>query len=109
MTKISQTNADALRKELVRMERRRYLEGKDKSNTWDEVKAMAHGKGRLPGVTVDQEIELYLPLLNDQEKQTLLALIKAFVSKQNSYRESLYREQRKATKTTPAVKKANRR
>ena len=93
MTKSGKTNADAICKKLVRTERQRYLEGRDKSHTWDEVKGMAHSKERLPGMTVDQEIELYLPLLNAQQKRIVLALVKAFVSKQNSYRESLYREQ----------------
>jgi hypothetical protein len=109
MTKTSKTSADSLHKELVRRERRIYLEGRDKSHTWDEVKEMAHGKGRLPGMTVDQEIELYLPLLNAQQKRIVLALVKAFVSKQNSYRESLYKEQREGVKTISAVKKTNRR
>ena len=84
MTKTSRTNADDLRKELVRSERRIYLEGKDKSYTWDEVKEMAHCKGRLPGMTVDQEVELYLPLLSDQQKWIVLALAKAFILQQNS-------------------------
>jgi hypothetical protein len=49
---------------------------------------------------VDQEIKLYLPLLNDQQKRIVLALVKAFVSKQNNYRESLFREQREAVLKT---------
>ncbi len=107
MAKRSKTNADAYRKELGRNERQKYLDSEGKSYTWDEVKGMLNDKGRLPGMTVDQEIELYLYLLNDKQKQIVLALVKAFVSKQNSYLESLYRKQREAINTIPAVEKAN--
>lgn len=107
MAKRSKTNADDFRKELVRKERRRYLEGRDKPHTWDEVKEMAHSKGRLPIMTVDQEIELYMPLLTAQQKRALLALVNAFVSNQTSNLKSLYKEQREAIKAVSAAKKNN--
>jgi hypothetical protein len=108
MTKSSNTNVNSFRNDLVRSERRRYLEGKDKSYTWDEVKEMAHGKGRLPRTTLDQQIDLYLSLLNARQKRVVLALVKAFVSRQISYWERLYREQREAIEAISSVKKVNR-
>lgn len=107
MAKRSKANADVLRKEIVRSERRRYLEGGDKSHTWDGLKEMARDKERLPRRTLDQEIELYMPLLTAQQKRALLALVNALVSNQTSNWKSLYKEQREAIKAVSAAKKNN--
>ena len=82
MKKRQKTSSDALRKNLIREERRQYLEGRSKSFTWEEVKPMVHKKEQRKNKAPDQEIALHLPFLNTRQKRVVLALVKAFAFKQ---------------------------
>ena len=81
MTNMPETNTDALRKELIREERRRYTERRGKSYNWEEVRQMAHNKDQRKNKALEQEIALYLPHLNVRQKRVVLVLVKAFASK----------------------------
>jgi hypothetical protein len=48
MPKISKTNEDTFRKKLVEEERRKYLEGKGKSKSLQEVEQVALSKVKQP-------------------------------------------------------------
>ena len=104
---MQKTSSDALRKKLIREERRQYLEGRNKSLTWEEAKLLVHNKNKeqSKNKSLDKEIALLLPFLNARQKRVVLASVKAFVSKQNSCWERLYREQREAIKAISTVKK----
>jgi hypothetical protein len=85
MAKIPKTDKDVLRKKMVQKERQRYLEGKGKSKTWQEVKQMAFDKNQSTNTKVDQEIALYLPLLNFRQKRLVLSLVRELASKQDQF------------------------
>ncbi len=55
---------------------------------------------------LDMEIERYLALLNARQKQAVLTLVKAFASKQDKWRNELYRPQRQAIKRGSSLKKS---
>lgn len=71
---------------MVQKERQRYLEGKGKSKTWQEVKQMAFDINQSTNTKVDQEIALYLPLLNFRQKRLILSLVKELASKYGQFR-----------------------
>lgn len=79
------TDKDVFRKKMVQKERQRYLEGKGKSKTWQEVKQMAFDENKSTITKVDQEIALYLPLLNFRQKRLVLSLVKELASKQDQF------------------------
>jgi hypothetical protein len=79
MTKQPESKKDASRKKLIREERRKYVQGRGKSFTCEEVKQMAHNKGQTKIKALDQEFAFYLPLLNVRQKRVVLASVKAFV------------------------------
>jgi hypothetical protein len=98
MPKIPKTNEGTFRKKLIQEERRKYLEGKRKSKTWQEVKQLPLIERQRTNAKIDQEIALYLPLLNFRQNRVILSLLKALASKQDQFWQELYKEQRQALK-----------
>jgi hypothetical protein len=80
MAKIPNTDKGVVRKKLVPKERQRYQEVKGKSKSLQEANQMAFNKNQSTNTKVDQEIALYLPLLNFRQKWVVLLLTKEFAS-----------------------------
>lgn len=102
MPKISKTNEDTFRKKLVEEERRKYLEGKGKSKSLQEVEQVALSNRQRKNAKFDQEIAIHLPLLNFRQKRVVLSLVKALAFKQARLWEQVYIEQRQTLKKSTA-------
>jgi hypothetical protein len=57
---------------------------------------------------IDQEIEKYLPYLNDRQKRAILAVIKTFATGQQDWWSEISKEQQKAIDKSLAEMKAGK-